>query len=241
MGKTLVSAALASNLYQKNILVKVAKPIETGCQERAGDLPYAADAERLRVNAGSSQSIDEVVFHRFLLPVAPNVAAMHEGVEIEVHSLVEKLRRISDSCDLLIIEGAGGVLVPLLDTYTFADLAAELGAYSVLVVASRLGCLNHAQLSVEALQARSLPLLGYVFNDMHQGSSTPQEHSEGPALETNRETLSRLLSHQQIEEVGYRQIQSEMWLEPSQQCSAAAQTALASFSDTIIEHFGLKR
>lgn len=242
VGKTLVSAALASQLSQRNIRVNVAKPVETGCiQQQDGSL-LAIDAERLRVNAGAEQKIEDVVFYQFTTPVAPNVASRLENKEIEVEQLAEKIQRSAKECDLLILEGAGGLLVPLLDTYTFGDLAVELGASAVLVVGSRLGCINHTQLSVEALRSREIPLLGYVLNDLHQASLQVKEHEhlEHAALESNRETLGRILSSSGVRELAYLPFQSEIWAEPSQECSAAARMGLELFSDAIIEHFSLK-
>jgi dethiobiotin synthetase len=160
-GKTLVTATLAAGLAARQVRIGVAKPVETGC---AG--PEATDAATLRAAAGSDEPLEAICPYRFPEPLAPSLAAERVGATIDLAALVDHLRRRATLYDLLLIEGAGGLLVPLTRTVSFADLARKLGASVLLVVGSRLGAINHALLTLEVLAARGLHTPGYVLSPL---------------------------------------------------------------------------
>jgi dethiobiotin synthetase len=203
VGKTWVACGLARALRAAGLSVAVRKPAETGCGEapvsadsiahRAGvsvarSLVGAhlrpADAAALRDAAGGTERLDEVCPYRFAEPLAPAVAARRAGVTIDVAALVRDCRERAASADVLLVEGAGGLLVPLGDGATFADLARELAAAVIVVVGARLGAINHALLTIEAARARGLSVLGLVVNHF---SAT-----RDLATETLAETLAEL-------------------------------------------------
>jgi len=97
-------------------------------------------------------------------PVSPHIAAARTGARIDIAHLVACQRRLEQLADAVVVEGAGGFLVPLSNSETGADLAQALGLPVVLVVGLRLGCLNHALLSAEAIRARGLTLAGWIAN-----------------------------------------------------------------------------
>ena len=163
IGKTFVTAAIAAALHARGIRVGVAKPVETGCREVAGE-PYAEDAATLVAAAGIDAPIGRVCAYRLPDPLAPALAAARAGTRIDVTHVVDVVRALAADAELLLVEGAGGLLVPLTDDHTFADLARAVGATVLVVVGSRLGALNHAVLTFEALAARTLPVAGYVLN-----------------------------------------------------------------------------
>ena len=183
IGKTVVGCGLAAALTTRGKRVGVLKPAETGCAQRQGRL-YPQDAARLAAFARSSLPLEDICPYRFAPPLAPSVAAAMAGRRIDRGRIAEHFRCQAASHDVVIVEGAGGLLVPLNGRYSFADLAAELRLAVVVVVGSKLGALNHALLTFECAQARSLPLLGYILNH-------PRPDPD-PAVQTNARTLAGL-------------------------------------------------
>lgn len=158
VGKTVVSTALAAALARSGRRVGVMKPAETGCR------PEAEDARALAAAAGDDAPIDDVCPHRLPEPLAPMLAAERAGVTIDVEALVCRAHARAATLDVLLVEGAGGLLVPLTPEASFADLAERLEARVVVVVGSRLGAINHALLTFDALARRAVTTAGYVLN-----------------------------------------------------------------------------
>lgn len=183
VGKTFVGCGLAAALTARGTRVGVLKPVETGCSQRDEEL-YPEDAARLHMFARSSLPLNLVCPYRFAPPVAPSVAAELAGTIIEPQRIVTIFQQIVQSHDFTIVEGAGGLLVPLAGRYTFADLARDLGVPLLVVVGSKLGALNHALLTLHCAQAMSLPVIGYLMN--HPTPTSDQ------AIQTNVQTLARL-------------------------------------------------
>lgn len=176
VGKTVVTAALASVALQSGKSVAVLKPAQTGVDvDGAGDL---AEIERL---PGGGVTLVELA--RYPEPLAPDTAARRSGLPLlELDDVVRVARDLDTTHDLTLIEGAGGLLVRLgVDGFTARDLAAALAAPVVLVVASGLGTLNHTALTVEALGASGVECAGLVIG------SWPQEPDL--AERCNREDL----------------------------------------------------
>ena len=183
IGKTLVACGIAAALTSMGKNVGVFKPVETGCTVRDGDL-YPADASLLAAYASSSQPLREVCPFRYAAPLAPSVAAALEKRPVNPADLKSHFDRHARRHDVVLVEGAGGLLVPIAADYTFADLATHLNIPLVIVVGSRLGALNHALLTFDCLQTRSIPVLGYVLNHPTRASDD--------AIQSNPQTLSGL-------------------------------------------------
>ncbi|CBE67552.1 MAG: dethiobiotin synthase [Candidatus Methylomirabilis oxygeniifera] len=184
VGKTLITAGLAYALQTHGIDVGVMKPVETGCPIRGGRV-RPPDAFALREAAGSRDALDLVNPYRFREPVAPMVAAERSGRRIDVEQLLERFGRLADRHTMMLVEGAGGLLVPITEQVSFLDLAARLRLPLLVVIGSRLGALNHARLTVEAALAARVPVAAAVVN------RTTAERS--PARITNLAALRRLL------------------------------------------------
>ena len=163
VGKTFVGCGLAALLSSKGKRVGVLKPVETGCELRDGQL-CPEDVLRLRRFAGSSDALDLVCPYRFGPPLAPAVAAEMAGVRIEKERIVACYGQIAARHDATLVEGAGGLLVPLAGRYTFADLARDLGIPVLVVVGSRLGAINHALLTLRCAASTGLTVVGYILN-----------------------------------------------------------------------------
>jgi dethiobiotin synthetase len=183
VGKTLVTAAIAAALAEDGVRVAVAKPVETGCTSRDGRL-FPQDAAALATAARSADPLEAICPYRFADPLAPALAAERAGRAIDREALVVGLRERIAAHEAVLIEGAGGLLVPITPIFTYADLAAALGVPVLLVVGSRLGAVNHALLSLEALDRRRLETRGYVLNRLVAGADL--------VVETNRDLLRSL-------------------------------------------------
>ena len=161
VGKTLVAAALVAHLRQRGIDVGVMKPVETGV---APSTKAQSDGPRLREAAGSHDPMAEVCPYVFRCPVAPLSAARAEGKTIRVATILHAFRALRRKHDLLIVEGAGGVHVPITGTLDGLDLMERMGLPVIVVGRSDLGGVNHALLTLTALRQRKIPIVALVLN-----------------------------------------------------------------------------
>ena len=163
VGKTLFSAALLHALARYHPRVVGMKPVAAGTELIDG---VPANDDVLALRAASSVRVPPELDNPVLLPdpVSPHIAAERAGVCIDIAHLVACHRALEQLADAVVVEGAGGFHVPLSATETGADLAQALDLPVVLVVGLRLGCLNHAMLTAEAIRAHGLTLVGWVAN-----------------------------------------------------------------------------
>lgn len=183
VGKTLVGAALAACLRSRGLKVDVMKPVESG----VSDTDYEGeDASLLRWASGSQSPVDQIAPYRLEAPLAPSVAARREDVFIDFGGLVETARELKKGCDFLIVEGAGGLMVPLAGGLLMADLAKAMGFPLLVVARPDLGTINHTLLTVFTAQTMDIPVAGFMINQM------PQEPDQ--AGESAPHTLSSLAS-----------------------------------------------
>lgn len=171
VGKTLVSASLL--LWARSLGLRVGgmKPIESGCTRRADGSLHPGDGALLREAAGAVDPLDVVCPYRLEAPLAPGIAARREGVDFDLSTIEERIRSLAERHgDGLIVEGAGGLLVPLTpDFATLRELAPRLGASALVVARPTLGTINHSALTVEALRAAEIPCKGVVLNRVRPG------------------------------------------------------------------------
>ena len=182
VGKTFVTAGLARLLSDRGFRVGVMKPVETGC-ERHGDDLVPADAVQLLTAAGGHQDLSSVCPYRFEAPLAPDVAARREGRSIDPVVILNLFGTVAASHDIILVEGAGGLLVPIWGRYTMADLARDIGLPLLVITASRLGAVSHTLLTLEHARFRALPIAAYVLN---QVTDTVDD-----AMSTNADLLAR--------------------------------------------------
>jgi dethiobiotin synthetase len=173
-GKTFVTALLTRSLRSRGFETIALKPLCSG--ERS-------DVEILQASSDHCLSLDETNPVWLREPAAPLVAARLENRSISLDSLVDWFRHLSCKHPSLLVEGAGGWLVPVTPKSTIADLAARLSLPVVVVVANRLGCINHTLLTLESIRARGLHCPGIILN-----SITPNPDI---ATRTNREILEQ--------------------------------------------------
>lgn len=160
VGKTVVAVALVHHLRRRGLRVGVMKPVA------AGGSPRNEDAVALIEATGRDLDYDLVNPYFFDEPVAPHLIAERDGVHIDTARVKDCYDRIAADSDVVVVEGAGGWLVPTAPHASMADLALVLQLPVVLVVGLRLGCLNHALLTAEAVRSRGLELAGWVANSI---------------------------------------------------------------------------
>jgi len=163
VGKTLVTSAMLHVLAGKGERVVGMKPVASGCREVDGML-RSDDADSLIMAGSVAAGYDLVCPYRFVPAIAPHIAAMEAGRDIDIDIIVDNYRQLAQRADRVLVEGVGGWEVPLGERLSMADVAVELGLPVVIVVGARLGCINHALLTRQAVHARGLPLAGWVFN-----------------------------------------------------------------------------
>ncbi len=164
VGKTLVACALIHALCKRGVKVVPMKPIAAGASEHAGRLAND-DTVALLQSAGLDASWAEKVTPVLLRePMAPHIAAEREGRTLALAFLGPALERLAAVGDFILVEGVGGFRVPLAARLDTVDLARAVGFPVVLVVGLRLGCLNHALLTAQAIEAAGLTLAGWVAN-----------------------------------------------------------------------------
>jgi len=179
VGKTVLSAALGWTLQEAGKKVAVMKPIQTGIE--SGEV---LDIEFVQMVLGSNHPLDLVCPYRFPAPLAPLVAARLAGEKIEIEKIKDAFYKLSSSHDLVLVEGAGGLLVPIICNYFMSDLVSDLGLPVIIVARPGLGTLNHTALTAGAARSRGLEVLGIVINGF---PSNP-----GLSERTNPETMIQI-------------------------------------------------
>lgn len=175
VGKTRISVALLHALSAHHARVVGMKPVAAGVETINGVL---SNEDVVALRAASTCAVPPELDNPVLLPdpVSPHIAAARAGVKIDIAHIVACHRALAQWADAVVVEGAGGFLVPLSDLETGADLAQALALPVVLVVGLRLGCLNHALLTAEAIRARGLTLAGWVANHVDPAMLAQQDN-----------------------------------------------------------------
>ncbi len=163
VGKTIVTAGLVRLARRRGLRALGVKPVETGCALRSGSL-YPEDGAFLMAASENALTLDDVTPFRFSLPASPARAAAMEGRKLTVTDLVEHVSTLEEDSDLLVVEGAGGLMVPIQEKLMMIDFAERLGYPVLLVGRTRLGTVNHTLLSVSALRARNIEIAGIVLS-----------------------------------------------------------------------------
>lgn len=186
VGKTEVAAALVSGWRARGLDVGAMKPAQSGVED---GLP--TDADRLRQAAGGTDPAELVCPYSLPAPLAPAVAARLAGVEISLDHVLACAAELARRHAALVVEGAGGLLVPLTGSHTYADLAVALEMPVLVVARAGLGTVNHTALTCEALRARGLAIRGVVLNRAGATFDPSEPHN---AAEIERLTGVRVLA-----------------------------------------------
>ncbi|TAN37187.1 MAG: dethiobiotin synthase [Verrucomicrobia bacterium] len=180
VGKTAVTAALLAVLRQRGVDAVPMKPVQTGCTKRAGKL-VAPDLEFCLRNAGLAPA-EELCVYRFAPASSPHLAALLARRPIQLHKIASAFRRLAMRHDFVLVEGAGGTLVPLGGGRTMCDLMCALALPVVVVARPGLGTINHTLLTLAALRAARLKIAGVFFVHTQPGPLTALERDNATTI-----------------------------------------------------------
>ena len=189
VGKTIVSAAIICALKRCGINVGAMKPIESGCTRKAGILE-PADGRYLKFVAGMDDPLELITPVRFEAPLAPYCASHAEGVPVDLEKIFNAYEALSGKYDFMVVEGIGGVLVPLAGkttsrtsrSYFVIDLIKELKLPAVVVTRPSLGTINHTLLTVSQLLNEGVDVAGLIINFNIPAEGTIAEKTNPKAL-----------------------------------------------------------
>lgn len=160
VGKTHAACLLAEALKQRGLRVALMKPVASGTDDDGMN----EDVRRLMAASNVPASLEAVNPYCFSPAIAPHLAARHAGVSMELGVIERAYAQLAERSDITLVEGAGGFLVPFNEAAGMDEIPRQLKLPVVMVVGLRLGCLNHAQLTAEAIETRGLTLVGWLAN-----------------------------------------------------------------------------
>lgn len=180
VGKTLVAAALILKMREQGINALGFKPVVAGTYQNHDGKILNEDLETLRI--ASQLSSGKIVLCPYILdlPIAPHIASEKIGIHLDLKSMMSAYEQVLSQAEAVVVEGAGGFLVPINATENLSDFAQKLQLPIIMVVGMQLGCINHALLTEEALTSRKLKVAGWVANTLS---------SEMPFLDENIQYL----------------------------------------------------
>ncbi|TAL11970.1 MAG: dethiobiotin synthase [Nitrospirae bacterium] len=179
VGKTIVTAAVAAALNAQGLDTGVMKPLATGSPDQAGAL---SDTDWLTSVAGLGDPPDLIAPYRFRTAAAPLVAAARDGRTIEPARIIEAFQALAARHDCVVVEGIGGVLVPITPDLFVADLAKQLGLPVLVVARARLGSINHTLMTLECLRNRGVAIGGLIFNHPSPAAAGTDESDTVPTI-----------------------------------------------------------
>ena len=181
VGKTVVAGALIRAIKREGLSVCGMKPVESGCA-RDGDFLVPSDGLFLKKISEVNESIEDITPYRFEEPLAPWVAAERAGTGIDTGYLIEKFRQLSEKYDALVVEGIGGIMVPIKEDYLVAHLASDLGLPLVVVASPVLGTINHTLLTVDYALRAGLKVAGIILNNHRSPEGSLAEQTNPDAI-----------------------------------------------------------
>jgi dethiobiotin synthetase len=179
VGKTVVTACLAT-LF-KNQGVGVMKPIETGVDPECSSTANS-DAKFLMEVSSSTDAENEVCPHRLKTPASPYQASQIAGTPIQPATILEKFKTLQSRHNMMLVEGIGGLLVPITAHYNVADLVLEMGLPLIIVSRIRVGTLNHTLLTIKAARQYGLKIKGVILNRQEGGDLDEVEKHQGELI-----------------------------------------------------------
>lgn len=182
VGKTVIAGAIANWFHQQGARVAVLKPAATGCVHRREGL-VSEDAEFLAACADARHPLDLICPQRYVEPLAPAVAAERAKQPLDWQAIERSIRIMSADSDVMIVEGVGGVRVPMDERHQVIDMMRWLGAPAIVVARPDLGTINHTLLTVQAVRDAGLKVAGVVINRFRTDGASVAEETNGRAIE----------------------------------------------------------
>jgi dethiobiotin synthetase len=194
VGKTYVACKLIKDYVAQGYKVVGMKPVAAGCEFVDGKW---VNDDVLKLEAASNVKAPRELInpYSFKEAIAPHIAAEIAGVEIEIKVIKQAFDALATVADIVIVEGAGGFLVPINDNETMADLAITLNIPIIVTVGMKLGCINHTLLTVEAIKVRKLVLHGWVSNQIDQNMQFYNENIATVAKKIHQNSMFECKFH----------------------------------------------
>jgi dethiobiotin synthetase len=192
VGKTVVSATIAWTLQQSGKRVAAMKPIQTGAGEDG-----LLDIEFIQKVMGTDYSLEVVCPYRFPMPLAPLAASNLAGERMDIDRIKSAYFDLSSRHEIVIVEGAGGLLVPITETYFMSDLAYDLELGLIIVIRPGLGTLNHTLLTLEYARSHGLNILGFVINNFPDSPNLAERKNPDLLLKLTGEKILGVIHHDQ--------------------------------------------
>ena len=167
IGKTVITCSLIAKLIEKGFRVGGMKPVAAGCHMEDGYM-ISDDVKKIVEVSNVNLNINEINPYQFEPPIAPHISFKKNKKDIDIHLIKKHLRSFETEMDYLFIEGVGGYAVPLTENFSTADLIKALDVPIILVVGMKLGCINHALLTVESILNKKQKLSGWVANQIDE-------------------------------------------------------------------------
>jgi len=177
-GKTHAACLLGRRLVREGFSVRPMKPVESGCPPGGDGRPLPADATALRDAVAPGLPLSEVCLYPLRDPLSPHLAARREGTRIDPARIRDAIAAAAASAEIVLVEGAGGILVELTEGYAFADLAREMDLPVLVVAEDRLGVLNHLGLTWRFLGEAGRDRGGVILNERSPGPFPGRRHNE---------------------------------------------------------------
>lgn len=192
VGKTIITAALVKAAQHLGFKAMGMKPIETGCRktvcsrqhtEYRNNFLIPLDGKFLREISGTEESLDLITPVRFENPLAPMPASEMEGISIDIRAITDAFAALAHIYNVLIIEGVGGILVPITKDYSVLDMAKDFGLPVIVVTRPGLGTINHTLLTVKCALNEGLTVAGVIINNSRPAEGTIAEQTNPEVLE----------------------------------------------------------
>lgn len=187
IGKTIVTGQLAKALYQKGCRVITQKLVQTGCRDIAEDLITHRNMMGIPL-----QEVDKegtTCPYVFSKPASPHLSSALEDTVIDPELITASMHKLLMDYDIILLEGAGGLMVPITDSLLTLDYIAEQGYPIILVTSGRLGSINHTLLSIEAIQSRSLRLHAVIYNQWQPNDDDSAYKKDDEIIDSTRQYL----------------------------------------------------
>jgi len=182
VGKTAVTAGLAANLKHRGFNVGIMKPFQTGCMETSYGR-VSVDAFFAMQVAGITDPMNIVNPYSLEPPLAPRIAAELTGGNIDIDKISLAYRELCKRHDFMLVEGAGGIMVPITGRYLMADLAILLDLPVLIVARPGLGTVNHTLLTIEYAKSKGLQIAGIIINGLDKAETDPAEKTNPGLIE----------------------------------------------------------
>lgn len=184
VGKTFIICGLLRTFNKMGINTCPMKPVETGCKARKNKL-VPADTVKLIRASGTNESMDLINPYRLKHPLAPAVSAELEGVKIQKKIILSAYKSLLNKYDITLVEGAGGIMVPVYKNYLIIDLIKDMDVPLIIVARPGLGTINHSLLTIKAAREKGINIKGVIINHAAKAK-------KGLAKKTNSEVIEKL-------------------------------------------------